>query len=373
MPQHTGASPPGALYGSDIFREVRMRVDLFDVARRLNIADRKRQVHCPYPDHADENASFTIYPRTQTWFCFGCDRSGDATNLMADFGGCDSNYAAAEALLAGGYRAPRRAKSSVMAGAPGKMRDRKPTSKALLVAAWHYQSTLFGPRGGEGRAYLASRGVSETTIAEQGLGYSDGVGLGSALAGNGVAIEDALQWGIFKRGDDDILRERFAGCVIVPDWDLDGNCRWMTSRRIAPSRDLARFESLPGSPSLLGARRLDGAKLDALFIVEGVFDFLALRQMGYNVIAFCGSPRIEDAVAGIEALSPGVVAFALDADEAGREIVERVGANLSAPWVSVEMRLGAVDPADLLVMDGGAAAFAEAAADALSGAEGARQ
>ena len=372
MPQHTGASPPGALYGSDIFREVRMRVDLFDVARRLNIVDRKRQVHCPYPDHADENASFTIYPRTQTWYCFGCNRSGDATNLMVDFGGCDSNFAAAEALLAGGYHAPRRAKVAVMAGAASKAIVRKPNPKALLVAAWHYQSTLFGPRGGEGREYLDSRGVNETTIAEQGLGYSDGVGLGSALAGNGVAIEDALQWGLFKRGDDDILRERFAGCVVVPDWDLDGNCRWMTSRRIAPSRDLARFESLPGSPSLLGARRLDGAKLDALFIVEGVFDFLALRQMGYNVIAFCGSPRVEDAVAGIEALSPGVVAFALDADEAGREIVERVGANLSVPWVSVEMRLGAVDPADLLVMDGGAAAFSEAVAYALSGAEGAR-
>lgn len=372
MPQHTGASPPrAALGGSDIFEDVKRRVDIFDIARRLGIIDRKRQARCPYPDHDDANPSFTLYRDTQTFHCFGCKRSGDATNLMRDFGGYATNYDAAVALLSGGYPAPsaRRVNPFALAGAPAKVRVSNPDPKALLVAAWHYHTTLIGPRGGAGKDYLCSRGVTEKAISELGLGYSDGLGLRSALAGNGVGVKDAFEWGLFKRGDDDILRERFAGCVVVPDWDLDGNCRWLTSRRVDPSEGLARFESLPGSPSLLGARRLEGAQLDALFIVEGVFDFLALRQWGYDVVAFCGSPRIEDAVAGIEALHPCVVAFALDADEAGREVEARVGAGLSMPVVSVEMRLDAVDPGELLVMDGGAAAFAEAAAEALLGAD----
>lgn len=370
MPQHTGASPPGAVSrGSDIFEQVRWRVDLFDIARRFGKIDRKRQMLCPYPDHDDRHPSFTLYPKTQTWHCFGCGRSGDATNLMKDLGGFATNFDAAQSLLSGGYVAhSARVRQQPRASGLPKAQARAPDPKAMLVGAWHYYATLTGPRGAEGMRYFAGRGIGSQTISALGLGYCDGRGLRKALIHNDASVRDAAQWGLFKRGDDDLLRERFGGCVVVPDWDQHGQCGWLTGRRIDSSGGLPRFESLPGNRSMLGARRLAGVKLDALFIVEGVFDYLALRQWGYDVISFCGSPRREDAIAGIEALAPDVVAFALDSDDAGRETEALITAGLSMPVVGVEMRLGAVDPADLLVMDGGAAAFAESVAVALSGA-----
>ncbi len=36
---------------------------------------------CPLPDHADRSPSFTVYPETDSWYCFGCCRGGDVLDL----------------------------------------------------------------------------------------------------------------------------------------------------------------------------------------------------------------------------------------------------------------------------------------------------
>jgi len=41
---------------------------------------------CPYPDHKETIGSFTIYPKTNSFFCWGCKRSGNVTTLMRLFG-----------------------------------------------------------------------------------------------------------------------------------------------------------------------------------------------------------------------------------------------------------------------------------------------
>ena len=376
MPVHTGASPPSAaVFGEDIFEEVKRRVDLFDVARRLGIIDKKRQARCPYPDHRDSNPSFTLYRDTQTWHCFGCRRSGDAANLMRDFGGFANNYDAAKYLLggvgalgAGSHMTPRSRRGFIRAAPVVKIPPKPPDAEALLVAAWHYHATLLGAGGADGREYLARRGVSAAAISDFGLGYCAGGGLRAALSSHGVKIGAAIGSGLFRMDNDEIRGERFEGCVVVPDWDAEGACRWLTGRRVSPSAGLARFESLPGNRSMLGARGLAGANIDALFVVEGVFDYLALRQWGYDVICFCGSPRLDEAVEGIHALAPGAVVLALDADEAGAEVTAQLLERLDPRAGGIELPLGVDDPADLLCVEGGEEAFGRAAAVALQGA-----
>ena len=36
---------------------------------------------CPLPDHEDKTPSFTVYPETDSWFCYGCLRGGDVIEL----------------------------------------------------------------------------------------------------------------------------------------------------------------------------------------------------------------------------------------------------------------------------------------------------
>jgi DNA primase len=34
---------------------------------------------CPFPDHSDSTPSFVMYPDTQSYYCFGCNKSGKAS------------------------------------------------------------------------------------------------------------------------------------------------------------------------------------------------------------------------------------------------------------------------------------------------------
>lgn len=34
---------------------------------------------CPFPDHQDNTPSFVIYPDTQSYHCFGCEKNGKAS------------------------------------------------------------------------------------------------------------------------------------------------------------------------------------------------------------------------------------------------------------------------------------------------------
>jgi len=34
---------------------------------------------CPFPDHQDRTPSFVMYPDTNSYFCFGCNKSGKAS------------------------------------------------------------------------------------------------------------------------------------------------------------------------------------------------------------------------------------------------------------------------------------------------------
>lgn len=43
------------------------------------------KVRCPFPDHRDSVPSFTIYPETNTWFCFGGCGGGDSIQFIEQY------------------------------------------------------------------------------------------------------------------------------------------------------------------------------------------------------------------------------------------------------------------------------------------------
>jgi len=44
------------------------------------------RMYCPYPDHHETKPSFTLYPKTNSFMCFGCRRGGSILKLMKLFG-----------------------------------------------------------------------------------------------------------------------------------------------------------------------------------------------------------------------------------------------------------------------------------------------
>lgn len=50
---------------------------------------------CPFPKHTDITPSFTIYKKTNSYYCFGCQRGGNAVTFIKDFYGVSKKEAVA--------------------------------------------------------------------------------------------------------------------------------------------------------------------------------------------------------------------------------------------------------------------------------------
>jgi hypothetical protein len=49
---------------------------------RLQAEGGRLVAHCPF--HDDERPSFTVYPKTDTYYCLGCGANGDALKFLTD-------------------------------------------------------------------------------------------------------------------------------------------------------------------------------------------------------------------------------------------------------------------------------------------------
>ena len=66
---------------------------------------------CPFPDHEDRSPSFTVYPETNSCFCYGCLRGGDVIELARFAWGYEKHeapMAAADVLLTFGNPIPEK-------------------------------------------------------------------------------------------------------------------------------------------------------------------------------------------------------------------------------------------------------------------------
>jgi len=73
----------------DIFEELKNRLEIKDVVERYTSAKFNSSNQCCCPFHNEKTASFTVYPSTNTFKCFGakCSVSGDLAAFVAKFKG----------------------------------------------------------------------------------------------------------------------------------------------------------------------------------------------------------------------------------------------------------------------------------------------
>ena len=65
-----------------MFEEVKARVRITDACHNRGIQlDRQNRGLCPI--HNEKTPSFTVYPESNSWFCFGCGVGGSVVDLIA--------------------------------------------------------------------------------------------------------------------------------------------------------------------------------------------------------------------------------------------------------------------------------------------------
>ncbi|MCA9680468.1 MAG: DNA primase [Kofleriaceae bacterium] len=321
-----------ALIPDDTIAEIRTKADIVAIIGQhvqLRKAGRNWKGLCPF--HGEKTPSFNVSPDKGFFYCFGCQKKGDAFTFVMEYEG-KSFHEAAETLAAlTGVTLP------IVEDSPALRRARSERAQMLEVnkiAAAFFRDVLGDPaRGAAGRAYLDGRRIDAAQEERFQLGYAPGDwhALADHLAAQRVDLEIAVKVGLIVRqpragGFYDRFRDRLVCPVIVPGGEVVG-----FSARIvgdAVGRDgtpVAKYINSPESAvykkskllyGLAQARESFRSKGRAV-LVEGNFDVISMHQAGFTeTVAPLGTALTTEQVEQLRRLADRVVLF-YDGDRAG--------------------------------------------------------
>lgn len=317
---------------------------------------------CPF--HSERTPSFTVFPDSQSFFCFGCEAGGDAFTFIMRTENLD--YPGAIEFLAKRTgvdlpKSPEEEKRGL---------SRKRVYEMNLVAARFFRECLFDPvMGKEGMAYLTEkRGLSIPVIRRFGLGFAPNEfgALVTVLRRQGYTdqeMKEAFLCGISQKNGRayDYFRNR----IMFPVIDTTGNVVAFSGRDVGGDSK-AKYLNSSDTPGFQKRRNLFALNFaknhceEQLILCEGNMDVVSLHAAGFeNAVASLGT-ALTDEQARIMAKYTKQVVIAYDSDAAGRratdramEIFAKVGLDVRVLHMS-----GAKDP-DEFIKAHGADAFAK--------------
>src|SRR3989441_1963867 len=194
MAAHNSQVPTPA--SDDAFAEVKAKVDLVKVVQEhVRLTKRNKDFWGLCPFHEEDSPSFKVNPQMQSWYCFGCERSGDVFTFVELIEKTDKRGALQ--LLA------ERAGVELRKLSP-EQRERSDMRKRLLamlkLAAQFYEYVLWStPAGEPGRRLLGSRQVKEETARRFQVGYDPaGRGFADYLSAKKRSLADAQEAGLLR-------------------------------------------------------------------------------------------------------------------------------------------------------------------------------
>jgi DNA primase len=305
---------------SSVTDEIKARVDLVElIGRTVQLKRVGSQFSGLCPFHAEKTPSFYVRPQTQSWHCFGCNKSGSAFDWLmerehVEFGEALRTLATMTGVALPEHRDP-------------EVEDQARRLYTILERAQtFYQGLLWGSTAGRARTYLQTRGLDDETLRTFGLGYApSGNGLLRYLERDGFSEQELQAAGVIGVSEDgrqfDFFRER----VLFPIRDGQGRTIAFGGRSLDDeakpkylnSRDTLLFHKQETLFAFDLARK-PMAQERQVVIVEGYMDAAMAHQHGYrNVVATLGTAVTERHLRLLRRQVDEIV-LALDADAAGQ-------------------------------------------------------
>ena len=345
--------------------EIRARISLKELVGRyveLKPAGQGRYKGlCPF--HKEKTPSFYVDDNRGLFYCFGCKTGGDVFTFLEKIEGITFAEALEKLAEEAGVSLPERR------GGERKERD---LYEINALAQEFFRQNL----GEKARSYLDSRGIKPAWVEAFRLGYAPPGWdrLTRYLATQGVPLERAVAAGVLAEREGRIY-DRFRDRLVVPILDQAGRVVGFSGRTLDPKGEpkylntpessiFKKRELLFGLPQ---AREAIREKKRAI-VVEGLFDVVALHQMGYReAVAVLGSAFTPEQAILLKRLGVRRLYLAFDADEAGRKAT-LAGLDLEVvrSFLVYAARLPeGLDPGDLLLREDGREVFERALAEAL--------
>ena len=307
----------------DTVDEIKQRLDIVEVLSSyvpdLKKSGRNFKAVCPF--HSEKTPSFFVFPERQSWHCFGaCGTGGDMFAFVMRKEGVDFKEALNILAERAGVTVVQR-----------KLDEGKSEADKLKeineAAAEYYHNLLFRSAGGQStREYLIRRGVSEKTMRQFLIGYSQDSwdSLRQELLKRGYHENELTAAGLLVEKEKEAgTYDRFRNRLMFPIRDMAGRVVGFGARALDDS--LPKYLNSPQtlifdkSSSLYGIDFAKPAirKENLAVVVEGYMDVIVAHQHGFtNVVASLGTALTEKHVGIVKKLTNRLV-LALDADAAG--------------------------------------------------------
>lgn len=295
--------------------------------------------HCPF-HKGDREPSFTIYPN-DTYYCFGCSAWGNPVKFLVEYKGITSKEALE--IVGVDYQLPKSEKRAI------KVKNLAKTSMFLYDIAQKYHEYLKNNTGPQ--KYLEDRGLTPETIDRFKIGYTDGAVLNLTFA---VEYEMANEIGLINKGGYEALSHR----ITIPNIIEDKYCDFMIGRTVI--NDKIKYLGLRMPKPICGF--YESRKSPILFLVEGNFDYLILRQWGYPAIVMSGSHISKS---NYELLRGRTIVVVPDNDTVGEKAATDVKKTLPNSIIIDYKNLGVKDIGELATKDNAKESFDEIVKEAL--------
>ena len=337
-------------FSRELVEEIRLRNDIVELIGtyvNLKRAGSRLQGLCPY--HSERSPSFTVFPDSQSFYCFGCGAGGDAITFVMRSENLDYPGAVEHLAKRAGITIPQNAEEE-----QGGV-SRKRVYEMNLAAAKYFRACLFDERIGKaGMEYLAGkRKLPPIIIKRFGLGFApDGFGgLTDYMKKQGFTEEELVTGFLCGKSQKtgrayDYFRNR----VIFPIINTSGDVIAFGGRVMDDSKPkYLNSSDTPGFKKSKNLFALNYAKnhcSERMILCEGYMDVIACHAAGFeNAVATLGTALTQEQ-ARLMAKHTKEVLIAYDSDEAGQNAAKKAIRMLSDVGLEVKVlnMEGAKDP-----------------------------
>lgn len=336
---------------SDSFlQELKMKTDIEDVISTYVTLKRRGATLvglCPF--HNEKTPSFTVYPATQSFYCFGCGAGGDAITFLKKIENLDYLDAVKTLAQRAGLQMPQEGFDDSLS------KRRRRILEMNREAARFYHSVLLSPEGKVGYDYYIGRALSAATINHFGLGFAPNQwdALLKHMRAKGYQPTELVDAGLARKGQKGYY-DNFRNRVMTPIIDVRGNVIAFGGRVLDDSKpkyintgDTLVYKK---TNELFALNFAKDSKEDALILCEGYMDVIAMHQAGFtNAVAGCGTALTTEQVRLISRYAKEVI-LTYDADEAGQKALQKAMTLFDQTDVKVRIPalVGGKDPDEII-------------------------
>lgn len=316
-------------YPPQLLDEIRARLNVSDVVgRKVALKKKGREYAGLSPFKTEKTPSFFVNDQKAFYHCFASGEHGDIFTFLMKTEGLSFPEAIERLAEEAGVELPKRSAPN-----PERQDERKRLIKLLEHAAAYFEAQLKVSSARHARSYLDQRQLRPETVAAFRLGYAPNSrsALSDHLRQAGFSEREIVTSGMQIAGED--IREpydRFRDRIMFPITDTRGQVVAFGGRALDPQQ-LAKYLNSPETPIfhkghlLYNAHRARPAAHDAeaLIVVEGYMDVIALAQAGFNhAVAPLGTALTADQIQLLWRMCAEPT-LCFDGDSAGRRAAHR--------------------------------------------------